>query len=165
MKSTVQVIHSITSVPALKLATCRKTLPLTEKTKHDCQVFGYTSYSYLHLLSLLFLATVVEESSLSVDFTTATAHCSTCWQIQSSGVLRACCRRQKSAIQKKTWKLEGWAPVMMLPTRMMCDCNGSKRRVEFCSASILFVFSDRSQFCCCFGVISLWLCLSRQRTD
>lgn len=72
MKSTVQGIHIITSAPVLKLAICMKTLPLTEKTKHDCQVFGYTSYIYLHLLSLLFLATVVEESSLSVDFTTAT---------------------------------------------------------------------------------------------
>lgn len=57
MKSPVQVIHSIAGVPVLKLATCMKTLPLAEKTKRDCRVFGYTSSVSLHLLSLLFLAT------------------------------------------------------------------------------------------------------------
>lgn len=52
-----QIIHSITSVPVVTLITCMKTLLLTEKTKHDCPVFGYMSSIYLHLLSLLFLET------------------------------------------------------------------------------------------------------------
>lgn len=67
-------------------------------------------------------------------------------------------------IQKKTWKLEGWAPVMTLPPRNMCNSKGSKQWDEFCSAPKLFVFSDLFQFCCYFGVVSLWLCFSRQRT-
>lgn len=72
MKSPVRVIHSIASAAALEPATRTKTT--TEKTKRDCRALGDTSYSYLHLLSLLFLATVLQGSSLSVDFTAATTY-------------------------------------------------------------------------------------------
>lgn len=94
MKSAVEIIHSTTSVPVLTLITCMKTLLLTEKTKHDCPVFGYMSSIYLHLLSFLFLETGLQQHSLSVDFTTAIAKCSACWPIQSSGALHGWCHRK-----------------------------------------------------------------------
>lgn len=86
----------------------RRTKTPTEKTKRDCRALGDTSYIYLHLLSLLFLATVLEGSSLSVDFTTATTQYPTWCSAQSSAVRGACWPRRCRAIQKKTWKSEAW---------------------------------------------------------
>lgn len=42
-----------------------------------------------------------------------------------------------------------------LHPRMMWSCKGRRQWHESCSAPRLFVFSDLSQFCCYFGVISL----------
>lgn len=126
---------------------CMEKSPLSEKTKDACGTFGSTSQLSLHLLSLLFLAAVLGESSWSVDFTAQPVG-----KFHQGGFLHAWCHGQGSASPKKRGKSEVWAPGMAFPARIMWNCEKET------SGWIL-------QCCLCFGISSLWILLNRQRMD
>lgn len=97
---------------------CMEKSSLSEKTKDACGTFGSTSQLSLHLLSLLFLAAVLGESSWSVDFTAQPVG-----KFHQGGFLHAWWHGQGSASHKKRGESEVWAPVMAFPPRITWNCE------------------------------------------